>query len=589
MLRRPARIVEDAGLGFGLAAGKGSGETGGLERRDERVALADGDVGGIAGHPPLLHVGQLPRGVGDVRRGILEGQLNAGGMVVAEAPRLGSDKVGAGLKPVFEEEHTAGIAEGGDEIAFAVTLVLPAGKTAVADHKVAGADDIRERRLDGAAAQAGDGSDDLEGGAGRILTLDGAVEPAPGFFDGLGRIGREARHEIVEVVVGLGNEHEHLAGPDIKGHGGAGAFLHGGFRGLLQLDVEAGGDVAALHGQALFLRQVDLVAGGIHQVDSPAALALQLLVENLLQPAAANRALHLEGRQVLAGEVLDLGVAVDAGVAERVGGGGFEGIVTCAGSVDLQGRVDRQALDEARVFLGGEIVEQHKRQQQRLVDVPLEIGGADGLVAVKDEVDLVEIALGDGGAGNPGQLFGVRALRGGELTVVFLDGLILGFELPAQLGQVEHNGEARTVADEHLAVAVVDVAARAGHDDAALILQALALTVEDGLEQLAVGDAAGEQRNHRGDDAIEQEQPRIASAVGFDEAAHDGKGRRRGLKSNHHATASLGMDLHQFHRPRLQREEPRRDQENHQLRGEQVHEEPQPGVGRARIGADQQE
>ena len=69
------------------------------------------------------------------------------------------------------------------------------------------------------------------------------------------------------------------------------------------------------------------------------------------------------------------------------------------------------------------------------------------------------------------------------------------------------------------AVAGVDVAARAGDEHAALALDAFALVVGVGLEQLLVGESAGEDEQEGGDDEVEEDDARVVALVGLEEAA----------------------------------------------------------------------
>ena len=184
MLHRAFGVVQDGGFRLGLAARKGGNEAGGLQRGDERIALADGSVGRVAGAPdPVRQMGALPvlaapLWVGDARLGELRGQLDARQMIVTEALGLRADQVGSGFQAVFVEEDVAGIANRAAQVTFAMAVAGVAGETPVADHVVTGADDLGVGRVNGAGTQAGDGGDDLEGGARRVLALDRAVEPA---------------------------------------------------------------------------------------------------------------------------------------------------------------------------------------------------------------------------------------------------------------------------------------------------------------------------------------------------------------------------------------------------------------------------
>src|SRR5580692_11620187 len=89
------------------------------------------------------------------------------------------------------------------------------------------------------------------------------------------------------------------------------------------------------------------------------------------------------------------------------------------------------------------------------------------VLAAEDLVDLVEVALDDGDLGNLFELAGVGDVLVAEFAVVFAHADVLAAELAAQRVKKNHDGEAWAVADEEAALAVVDVAARAGHEDAA--------------------------------------------------------------------------------------------------------------------------
>ena len=87
-------------------------------------------------------------------------------------------------------------------------------------------------------------------------------------------------------------------------------------------------------------------------------------------------------------------------------------------------------------------------------------------------------------------------------TVIFADADKFSAEFGAKFVEVEDDGEARAVADEELAVAVVDIPAGAGDEDPALVLGTLALGVEFGVEELLVRQAAGEDDQQGRDDEI---------------------------------------------------------------------------------------
>ena len=71
-----------------------------------------------------------------------------------------------------------------------------------------------------------------------------------------------------------------------------------------------------------------------------------------------------------------------------------------------------------------------------------------------------------------------------------------------------------------MAVAVVDVAARSGHEHPALVLKALALAVVARAEKLPVRQAGRQHEQHRADQQLEEQEARALRFVGFDDA-HD--------------------------------------------------------------------
>ena len=65
--------------------------------------------------------------------------------------------------------------------------------------------------------------------------------------------------------------------------------------------------------------------------------------------------------------------------------------------------------------------------------------------------------------------------------------------------------------DQQAVLAVVDVAARPGHEHAALVLEALALAVVARAEELPVGQAGREHQQHRADQEMEEEEARACA------------------------------------------------------------------------------
>ena len=258
---RALRIVDQGGRSMDLIAGDRGDERRHLERRDAKKTLADGEIGRVAGKPALLLGAQFPGGVGDDHRPGLVGELDAGRPVEMEAAALGGNEFGSDIEAVFVEEDVAALFHGGAVVDQAVGMAVVTGEAPAADEVIAGAVHLRIGQ-NGAAAQAGDGGEDLEGRTRGVGALDGAGVPRTLLVDLGGLGGAEARGEVVEVVVGFAGEHQHLARRDIQRHGGARHLGISYFflRGQLQVDVEAGGEIFALHRQAALERRVDFVA-----------------------------------------------------------------------------------------------------------------------------------------------------------------------------------------------------------------------------------------------------------------------------------------------------------------------------------------
>ena len=287
--------VQQRGLGINLVAGDGGDEARHVERGDEHIALADGHVGGIAREPPFAHLFLLPlRGGHDHARGLV-GQLDASALVEMEAPAFGGEDIGRDEAAGLVEINVAAVADGvGQRDLVVVAVAIGTIEKLVADFHdaVAVHDDLVG--IKPAAAQAGDGGEDLECGPGRVGAADGLVEQGVAVDDVLPRLLADVGRRVAEVVVGLVCEHEHLAGADVERDGGADAVADGLLGDLLEVDVEGCHQVLALHGQAFFEGRVDFVASGIDAEDRAAGLALELGIEDLLQPVAAEGALILK-------------------------------------------------------------------------------------------------------------------------------------------------------------------------------------------------------------------------------------------------------------------------------------------------------
>jgi hypothetical protein len=303
--------------------------------------------------------------------------------------------------------------------------------------------------------------------------------------------------------------------------GGADLIADDLLGGELEIDVEGADEIFSLHGEAAVERRVNFVAEGIDAVDGAAGFALEVVVEGFFETIFADGALHLKCREVFAGEVFGGDIIVDADVAEGVGGGGAKRVVARAGGVDLDGRADGETFDEARVFALGEIVQQRVRKEQLVAEVTSERGGIHFFGALEDLVNVVEIALHNADAGHAGERHVAHGGLGhAGFAVVAADDFRLLEKVGFELVEVDHDGEAGAIADEDGdAVARVDVAARAGNEDAALALDAFALVVSFGLEELLVGEAADERQEQRGHDEIEKDDAGIVAFVGLKQVA----------------------------------------------------------------------
>jgi hypothetical protein len=168
----------------------------------------------------------------------------------------------------------------------------------------------------------------------------------------------------------------------------------------------------------------------------------------------------------------------------------------------LERRDDGQVFEEAGVFGGSEVFEERVREEEFAGKMFVEADRVDFEVAADDSVNLFKVGLNDADAGQSPELVG-----GGDIfvlggTVIFADADKLSAEFGAKFVEVEDNGEARAVADEELAVAVIDVATGTGDEDATLVLRTLALGVEFSVEELLVREATGENDQQSGDDEI---------------------------------------------------------------------------------------
>ena len=116
--------VDDARVVADPAVGHGGGDHGHLQRRGQHVALADRDVGGLAGGPGFARtVGPEPFGAGE-DAGCFPGEREAAFLAEPEQLSDPGDLVDSGRVAVLVEEGVAGHAEGGLEVESAVRTAL---------------------------------------------------------------------------------------------------------------------------------------------------------------------------------------------------------------------------------------------------------------------------------------------------------------------------------------------------------------------------------------------------------------------------------------------------------------------------------
>jgi len=161
-------------------------------------------------------------------------------------------------------------------------------------------------------------------------------------------------------------------------------------------------------------------------------------------------------------------------------------IETGARHVDLQGRLNRELFYQFGIFLRFKISKENIGQKEFLFVVPIEVFRIYFFVATERMIDLIKIPLDHA---VPRDLFHLRSVGQilvAEFAIVFSHLNILVPEFTSELVQVESNGEARAVADEKAALAVVDISTRPRHENAPLVLLFLAFGIHSDTHQLLI-------------------------------------------------------------------------------------------------------
>ncbi len=207
-----------------------------------------------------------------------------------KAPGLLGDRLRSDLDAVLVEINVAALGDGLDEIEAAVMAQLVVAPLHLpADHHLPLAVDRPVVRIERAPAQPGDADDGLEGRAGRKKAGGGDVQPGAPLLNVGGRGRAEMRRKIIEIIAGRARQHEDLARAHVERDRRPGPVAQGALRDDLQVDIERGDEVLAGQGTPLLEGGPDLVAGGIDLEDLPPGAALELGVEFLLEPVAADR------------------------------------------------------------------------------------------------------------------------------------------------------------------------------------------------------------------------------------------------------------------------------------------------------------
>ena len=137
--------------------------------------------------------------------------------------------------------------------------------------------------------------------------------------------------------------------------------------------------------------------------------------------------------------------------------------------------------------------------------------------APEDRVRQIEVALHDRDTRELHELIarGHILVAGGAEIIADAD--LFAAHLGLQLIEQQADGETRAIADEEVAMAILDVPARAGEKNAALGLFALGVGVFVDLRELLVGEPGDERDEKRREQKIKRHDPRIVALVGLDE------------------------------------------------------------------------
>ena len=427
------------------AGSQGRHAVGHLQGCGRHEALADGALGGVGRGPGALagagEARTLPLGARHQALS-LAGEVDAGARAEAGLAGGGGDGLHPNARAQGAEVGVAGLHQRFAQVQLAVAVLVVAAEAATEVGEEAGA--LEEGLGVEALLLGGDGDEGLEDRARGVLGLDGAVEEGlVGVVDELlpGGAG-DGRDEGVEVVGGGGGEDEEVAIARVEGHHGARTPGEGRLGRALEGEREGEGEVAPLLGVA-----ADPAFAGVDaRIDAEHHFAAVAGEEVVVLPFEAGAAARV-GQTVIPERAVGRLFGALAHVAEGVGGEGTIG-------VDAPGH--RADLDPGELL--GPLGEVGHRAEIHIA--PGHQGDGAGFVDVAGH--LLARHLAD------------QAEARGELVDERIDGedgVAPGAGL-AEFLAVDDHLVGGAVVSQHLAVAVEDAPAQAGHLYAA---QALAL------------------------------------------------------------------------------------------------------------------
>lgn len=130
--------------------------------------------------------------------------------------------------------------------------------------------------------------------------------------------------------------------------------------------------------------------------------------------------------------------------------------------------------------------------------------GIDDDFATNRLADLINVALHNRVARDLLQLRSSRNIFVANFAVISTDAQILEMKFAAQFIEVNKHPEARAISGEQFTIAIINIPARCGQNDAALALNLFLLAIRVRPKKLSVGEPTDEQQHEQADDRIEQ-------------------------------------------------------------------------------------